>query len=509
MASTIPITLVDTHTTIQSNYDNGGIHTDPTKEERDTQYLVTWEVNDPGNPKNSPLWYKAWTVFVMSFGATVVSLYSTSYTPSLPGIEAEFEVSKMVGLLGVTTYLLGMAVGSLVVAPLSEIYGRRPVYIVTMGLFTLLIIPCGLARNMEAILISRFFGAFFGSAMMTNAAGTVSDIISPEYIPLAYSFWGIGPINGPVIGPIIGGFVFEYLGWRWNNWLVMIMSFAAFIALIVAKETYGLRILRQRAAAKRKETGNDKWWSQHDDSSSFAQVLKTNITRPIVMLVTEPICIFWDVYVALVYGVLYLCFVAYPLAFQQERGWSSGMTGLAYCGIGVGAMIIILAEPLLRRFINSHPEDPKTGQVSPEAAVSIVCIGGVLLAVGQLWFAWTCTKDIHWIVPVLAGVPFGAGNACVFIYAISYLVRSYDVYAASVASGNAVLRSIMGGCLPLAGPPLYASLGLRWGGTLLGLLEAACIPIPVVFYFYGHKIRARSRMVQMIANSREENIQDV
>ncbi|THZ04768.1 putative MFS multidrug transporter [Aureobasidium pullulans] len=250
MASTIPITLIDTHKTMQSNYDDGGIHTDPTKDERDTQYLVTWEVNDPGNPKNSPLWYKAWTVFVMSFGATVVSLYSTSYTPSLPGIEAEFEVSKMVGLLGVTTYLLDMAVGSLVVAPLSEIYGRRPVYIVTMGLFTLLIIPCGLARNMEAILISRFFGAFFGSAMMTNAAGTVSDIISPEYIPLAYSFWGIGPINGPVIGPIIGGFVFEYLGWRWNNWLVMIMSFAAFIALIVAKETYGPRILRQRAAAK-------------------------------------------------------------------------------------------------------------------------------------------------------------------------------------------------------------------------------------------------------------------
>ncbi|THW50668.1 hypothetical protein D6D25_04111 [Aureobasidium pullulans] len=102
-------------------------------------------------------------------------------------------------------------------------------------------------------------------------------------------------------------------------------------------KTYGPRILRQRAAAKRKETGNDKWWSQHDDSSSFAQVLKTNITRPIVMLVTEPICIFCDVYVALVYGVLYLCFVAYPLAFQQERGWSSGMTGLAYCGIGVGA----------------------------------------------------------------------------------------------------------------------------------------------------------------------------
>jgi multidrug resistance protein len=289
MASAIPVTLIGKSTTFHSDCDTPGMRIGPPKQDRDIQYLVTWKVNDPQNPKQSSLIYKIWTVFVMSFGATVVSLYSTSYTPSLPGVESEFSVSRMVGLLGLTTYQLGMAVGSLVVAPLSEIYGRRPVYIVTMGLFTLLVIPCGLAKNIETILISRFFGAFFGAAMMTNAAGTVSDIIPPQYIALAYSFWGIGPINGPVIGPLVGGFVFQYLGWRWNNWLVLIMGFYAFIALVVSRETYGPRILRQRTAAKRKATGDDKWWSQHDDSSDFSQVLQTNITRPMAMLVTEPI----------------------------------------------------------------------------------------------------------------------------------------------------------------------------------------------------------------------------
>jgi multidrug resistance protein len=289
MASATPITLIDTSPTFRSDYHDRGIRMEPSKQDRDIQYLVTWTVNDPQNPKQSSLLYKTWTVLVMSFGATVVSLYSTSYTPSLPGVESEFGISRMVGLLGLTTYQLGMAVGSLVVAPLSEIYGRRPVYIVTMGLFTLLVIPCGLAKSIETILISRFFGAFFGAAMMTNAAGTVSDIIPPQYIALAYSFWGIGPINGPVIGPLVGGFVFQYLGWRWNNWLVLIMGFCGFIALVFSRETYGPRILRQRAAAKRKTTGDDKWWSQYDDSSNFSQVLKNNITRPVVMLVTEPI----------------------------------------------------------------------------------------------------------------------------------------------------------------------------------------------------------------------------
>jgi len=145
--------------------------------------------------------------------------------------------------------------------------------------------------------------------------------------------------------------------------------------------------------------------------------------------------------------------------------------------------------------INSHKKDPETGEVPPEAMVSVVCIAAISLTVGQLWFAWTCTPDVHWIVPILAGIPFGAGNAGVFIYSNNYLVHSYSIYAASALAGNAVLRSIMGACLPLAGPALYSSLGAHWAGTLLGLLEALCIPIPFVFYFKGHVIRAKSTLI--------------
>lgn len=127
---------------------------------------------------------------------------------------------------------------------------------------------------------------------------------------------------------------------------------------------------------------------------------------------------------------------------------------------------------------------------------SVVILGAILLAVGQLWFAWTCKPNVHWIVPILAGLPFGVGYACVFIYANSYMARSYGIYTASALSGNMFFRSIMGACLPLAGPSMYNTLGLNWGSTLLGLVEAACISIPVVFYFYGHKIRKASPIIQ-------------
>ena len=213
---------------------------------------------------------------------------------------------------------------------------------------------------------------------------------------------------------------------------------------------------------------------------------------------------FWDAYVAIVYAILYLCFVAYPIAFQTQRGWSPGIGGLSFVGIGVGVLITIACEPVLRKIINSHRKDPETGQVPPEAMASIVSLGAILLAIRQLWFAWTCTPNVHWVVPILAGLPFGAGNACVFIYASNYMSRSYGIYTASALAGNMLSRSLMGACLPLAGPSMYAALGLNWASTLLGLVEAACVSIPVVFYFYGHRIRKASPMIQEMEKMQAE-----
>lgn len=212
---------------------------------------------------------------------------------------------------------------------------------------------------------------------------------------------------------------------------------------------------------------------------------------------------FWNSYVAISYGILYLCFVSYPIAFQTNRGWSPGIGGLSYLGIGFGTLATIFLEPLLRAWIHSHPKDPKTGAVPPEASVKPITIGAILLAVGQIWFAWTSTPNVHWVVPILAGIPFGAGNAALFIYASNYLAQSYGQYAASALAGNTVIRSILGAVLPLAGPSMYASLGLNWGGFVLGMAEVACILIPFGFLYYGQRIRRSSPMIQQMKQEEE------
>ncbi|KAI9933682.1 hypothetical protein MW887_008155 [Aspergillus wentii] len=449
----------------------------------DPQFEVVWDVDDPEDPKNWSVWYRGFIVGLISFLVTCVILYSTSYTSGVAGIQKSFKISsETIVLLGLTTYMLGLAIGCLILAPLTELYGRRPVYLITTALFALLIIPVALAPNIEAVFISRFFGGFFGSATIAGGPGSVNDVVSSKHRALAFSCWSVGAMNGPVIGPIMGGFVYQYLGWRWINWIVLICVGVAFVALLFTKETYAPVLLRERRRKRQQETGDMRWWSRYDNELSGWELLKINLTRPFIMAVSEPICLFWNIYVGIIYAVLFLCFVGYPIVFQENRGWSAGIAGLGYVGIGLGIVIAVTSEPLIRKLIHNTPLDPVTGQLPPEASIRPICIGCFLIPIGELWFSWTARASIHWICPILAGVSFGLGNGLVFIYVTNYLAGSYGMYAASALAGNSLVRYVMGGVLPLAGSKMYHAMGVNWAGTMLALVEILLIPIPFVFY---------------------------
>ncbi|KAJ5141559.1 hypothetical protein N7526_002554 [Penicillium atrosanguineum] len=429
---------------------------------RDARFEVTWKAEDAENPRTWPVWYRRFIVAAMSFSTTIVVIYTTMYTSGVDGMQKEFNVSsETVVLLGLTTNLFGLALGSVVLSSLSEIYGRRPVYLISVLLFGILILPVALARNIEAVLISRFFGGFFGGTMIASAPGTVTDVTNEQHRALALSCWSLGTMNGPVL----------------------------------VKETYAPALLRKRTKKIQLETGDQRWWCLYDHEETGFEIIRTNLIRPFRMIVSEPICIFWNLYVGVVYAVLFLCFVAYPIVFQELRGWAPGLAGLSYCGIGTGTAIAVTLEPLIRRCIAMHPRDSMTGRPTPEAAVFAVCVGSFLIPIGEFWFAWTARPPIHWIWPILAGLPFGIGNGLVFIYATNYIAGSYTVYAASALAGNSIVRYGLAGVLPLAGSKLYSTLGANWAGTMLALIEVTLIPIPFIFYKYGHKIRVQSPMI--------------
>ncbi|KAK5662562.1 hypothetical protein OQA88_8474 [Cercophora sp. LCS_1] len=396
-------------------------------------FEVAFDADDPDSPRNWPLWYRSWVIVCVSYSAWVVVLFSTSYTATITGVMEEFNITSVpVATLGLSTYLLGLAVGSVIVAPMSEL---------------------------------------------------------------------------PVTGPLIGGFVFQYLGWRWANWLAIILSGVALLMLFTVKETYAPTILKRKAAQKRKETDDERWWCRYDVRISTMQLLKINLSRPFVLAVTEPILWCFNIWISVIYGILYLCFVAYPIVFVQHRGWGPGISGLAFLGIGVGTLFAVFLEPVWRRIINSSARrDPETGRAAPEATAAVMCIGAILTPIGQLAFSWTCLPvTIHWAVPISFGVLFGWGNTLCFIYGGNYLASAYGIYSASALAGNAVMRSLFGAALPLAGPAMYSALTPQWAGTLLGLLEVLLIPIPFAFYRWGDRIRAKSRLIKLM---REETLKN-
>lgn len=94
-------------------------------------------------------------------------------------------------------YLIGLAIGSMFMAPLSELYGRKPVSVGCLAIFTIMIIPCAVSKNLATLIVCRFIGALFGSVMISTAPGMVADISHDDQRALAMSIWSIGPLNGP------------------------------------------------------------------------------------------------------------------------------------------------------------------------------------------------------------------------------------------------------------------------------------------------------------------------
>jgi len=124
-------------------------------------------------------------------------------------------------ILGLAMYVLGFAFGPLLLAPLSEYYGRSPIYFVGWFLLVIFQIPVALAPNIGTVIVCRFIGGFFGAAPLTNTGGTVSDLWSRNTSGPAMAVYGVSSTSGPPLALVITGYIALHLGWRDNIWIIM------------------------------------------------------------------------------------------------------------------------------------------------------------------------------------------------------------------------------------------------------------------------------------------------
>jgi hypothetical protein len=261
-------------------------------------------------------------------------------------------------------------------------------------------------------------------------------------------------------------------------------------------ETYAPVLLRRRAARLSKMTGKT-YISKLDLATSGqprSQQIKTTLSRPWVLLFREPIVFLTSIYLAIVYGTLYMLFAAFPIVFQLNRGWSAGIGGLAFVGVAVGMACAVgcIVVDNSRRYVRVAEASPG-GVAPPEARLPPAIVGSVLLPAGLFWFAWTNGPEVHWSVPIIASAFFAAGLVAVFLSLLTYMMDSYTVYAASVLAANSVLRSLFGAAFPLFTTYMYRDLGIHWASTVPAFLALACVPCPLLFYWYGARIRKSCR----------------
>lgn len=157
------------------------------------------------------------------------------FAPGIPGIMVEFkESSTTVATFLLSVYILGFAFGPLIVAPLSEIYGRRPLYVIGNILFVAFSIGAALSNSIGMLMAFRLLMGLAGSVPITIGSGSIADIMPVEKRGRAMSAWALGPLLGPCIGPIAGGYLIQAAGWRWVYWLIVILVCPSSLQSLVA-----------------------------------------------------------------------------------------------------------------------------------------------------------------------------------------------------------------------------------------------------------------------------------
>lgn len=427
--------------------------------DHENEYEVQWDGdNDPMNPRYFSKGRKWLIVLIVSAGSTCVTCTSSMYTSTYGQITEEFHISKVVATLGLSLFVMGLGLGPMVLGPLSEFYGRRPIYVVSFFFFLVWLIPCALARNIETELVGRFLDGVAGSAFLSVAGGTVGDMFSRNELQAPMMIFTASPFIGPPVGPMIAGFINQYADWRWTFYVLLIWS-AVMLALIAAfvPETYHPVLLRQKAIKLRKDTGDEKWKAPIERlQRSIPQTIIRSIYRPFLLLALEPMCLNLCLFSAILLGALYLFFGAFDLVFTVNHDFQLWQVGLSFSGLLVGQLAAIATNSLwhknyLRLVSNAENNGGEPGVSEPEHRLPPAIAGGFLVPIGLFWFAWTLQPSIHWIVPIIGSAIFAAGMLLVFSGVFTFLVDAYPVYAASALAANSFARSSFAAAFPLFG----------------------------------------------------------
>ena len=181
--------------------------------------------DDPENPMIWPVWRKAYQTFAIGMLSFAVTCGSSIISPATPNIAQDLQISRTAAILPLTVYVVGLATGPMIAAPISENFGRNVVYKFQAPIFMLFLIGAGFSKSLASLLICRLLAGMAGGPVLAVGAGSNADMYAVHNRAVASSFFIMMPFLGPSLGPVIGGFAAQFKGWRWTQWCTMFIGY--------------------------------------------------------------------------------------------------------------------------------------------------------------------------------------------------------------------------------------------------------------------------------------------
>lgn len=381
---------------------------------------------------------------------------------------------------------------------MSEIYGRVIVLQLANIFFLIWNLACGFAQTEGQMLAFRFIAGLGAAAPQTIGGGVLGDVWRTEERGMAVALYTLAPIIGPTSGPLMGAWITERTTWRWSFWAVTIFGVCVQILLyFTLSETYPPRILYWKAEALRRETGNQGLRTEYElKDRGWRNIWKNALTRPFILLFTQPIVQFLALYMSMLYGIIYLMLATFPMLWTSPAYYneSIGIGGLNYISLMIGMtaggqMGGYFLDYVYKRLSRADPN----GKGRPEFRVPILFISTFFVGAGLFIYGWSAEYRTHWIVPNIGAALFGFGTVLSFTGLQNYTIDAYTIYAASAVGTTAMARSLTGFGFPLFAPTMYDHLGWGWGNSVLGFASLAIgYTGACVLWFFGERLRKAS-----------------
>jgi multidrug resistance protein len=456
--------------------------------------------------------------------ATALTAYTAgSYSSGNAQMTELWNVSDTAIAVGVAIFTLGFGVAPMVLAPLSEINGRRPIFVAAGLLFVLFQLICAVTPTYAGMIVSRFFAGCCSSTFSTMVGGVVSDIYRAEDRNTAMALFSGAALFGTGLGPAISGVVAYHTTWRWIFYLQTITCGVLMVFIVfLFKETRGSVLLSKKAKAVNKwvdqleseghygfmmpsvegKTAPQRirWKVKSDEElASLGQMVAISLYRPFHLLFTESVVFFFSLWISFAWGVLYLTFSAIPVVFTASHGFNVQQNGAVFTAISVAAIISTFIsvgqERIARKYFTGKHLAIFDG---PEGRLYFACIQSALLPIGCFWFGWTSFPSNHWILPALGIGCATMGIFSIYLAVFNYLADTYHKYASSALAAQSFCRNLLAGAFSLFTPQMFRGMTFQGAGSFLGGLGALLTIVPWVLVFYGPSIRARSKFAAEI-----------